>query len=365
MAISAPPVIVVEDDPFLRMIQVILDPATPAGRVSGFCDFFAHELPDFIGWRDRLRDRLGTLYPSEVRLVGGETALLASLPGAEIAVVESLAIGRPEIAAAGGTLRILQKYGTVTSSIDRAECKRAEIRVLTLKRRANSATAEHALALMLALARKIHETAGLLSLEQLRAAGYAPTRYDRAHTPNANWARIRGVRTLFGTQLGVIGLGEIGRELALRAAALGMSIAYTQRHRLATDEEQRYQATYCALDELLAQSDCVSLHLPGGSQTRGILGSRELGLIKAGALLVNVSQPQLIDRAALLETLASGRLGGFALDPPYDEPGRADDPLLSFPNVIVTPHLGGAPRFNALGDFEEMLLNLSKALNQG
>jgi phosphoglycerate dehydrogenase-like enzyme len=362
MAISAPPVIVVEDDPFPRLIQVILDPATPTARIAAFSDFFAHELPDFIDWCERLRARIGSLYPSNVRLVADEAALLASLPGAQVVVVESLAIGSREIAAARGTLRIVQKYGTVTSRIDLAACESAEVRVLTLRRRANIATAEHALALMLALARKIRETAGLLTVEQLRAAGYDPTRYDRAHTPNANWARIGGVRTLFGRQLGIVGLGEIGRELALRATALGMRIVYAQRHRLSAQEEGRYQATFCSLDELLAQSDCVSLHLPGGPDTHGIVGRRELGIIKPGALLINVSQPQLIDRSALLDALASGRLGGFALDPPYDEPGRADDPLLGFRNVIVTPHLGGSPRFNALADFEELLVNLAQAL---
>jgi phosphoglycerate dehydrogenase-like enzyme len=361
MALSRP-VIVVEDDPFLRLIQVILDPATPAARVAAFSEFFAHELADFTGWFERLRARIGSLYPCEVRLVSDEAALLASLPGAEVVVVETLAIGGREIAAAGGALKIVQKYGTVTSGIDVAACERAGARVLTLRRRANIATAEHGLALMLALARKINETAGLLSIEELRAAGYSPTRYDRDHTPNANWARIGGVQTLFGRQLGIIGLGEIGREFALRAAALGMQITYTQRRRLAPYEEQRYQAAYRPLDELLADSDCVSLHLPGGHPTRGIIGRRELAIMKPGALLINVSQPQLVDREALLEALASGRLGGFALDPPYDEPGQAEDPLLGFRNVIVTPHLGGSPRFNALGDFEELLLNLAQTL---
>lgn len=360
MVASLRPLIVVEDDPFLRLIQVILDPATPAARMAAFSDFFAHELPDFAGWCERLRAHIGSLCPAEVRLVGDEAALPASLPGARVVAVESFAIGAREIAAAGGTLRIVQKYGTVTSRIDLAACARANVRVLTLRRRANIAAAEHGLALMLALARKINESAGLLSVEQLSAAGYAPTRFDRAHTPNANWARIGGVRTLFGGRLGIIGLGEIGRELALRTAALGMRIVYAQRRRLVAHEEERYQAAYCALDELLAGSDCVSLHLPGGPATRGIIGRRELQLIKPGALLVNVSQPQLVDRAALIEALASGRLGGFALDPPYDEPGRADDPLLKFRNVIVTPHLGGSPRFNALGDFEEMLLKLAQ-----
>lgn len=356
------PVIVVEDDPFPRLIQVILDPRTPAARVAAFSDFFAHELPDFAGWCERLRARIPDLHPAEVRLVADEAALLAALPGARVAVVESLPMGGREIAAAGGALRIVQKYGAVTTNIDAAACARAGVRLLTLRRRANIACAEHALALMLALSRKIAETDGLVSVEQLRAAGYAPAQFDRTHVANANWARITGVRTLHGTQLGIVGLGEIGRELALRALALGMRIAYTQRRRLSAEEEKCYGAVYCALDELLAGSDCVSLNLPGSAATRGFIGARELGLMKRGALLVNVSRANLVDRAALLDALASGQLGGVGLDPPYDEPGRADDPLLKFPNAIVTPHLAAAPRYNALGDFEELLTGLAAAL---
>ena len=99
-------------------------------------------------------------------------------------VAESLAVGEDEIAAAGGTLRIVQKFGTVLSNIDTRACARAGIKLLTLRRRANISCAEHALGLMLALARKIHETAGLVSVAQLEAAGYSPTRYDRTHTAN-------------------------------------------------------------------------------------------------------------------------------------------------------------------------------------
>jgi phosphoglycerate dehydrogenase-like enzyme len=364
MVTSRPPLVVVENDPFLRLIQVILDPATMPARVAAFGEFFAHDEPDFAGWCERLRARLGTLYPAGVRLVEDQEALCANLAGAQVAVVETLAVGGREIKASGNTLRIVQKYGTVTSHIDVEACARAGIEVLTLRRRANIATAEHALALTLGLARRLVETAGLISIEQLEAAGYAPTRYDRTHTPNGNWARISGLRTLFGCQLGIVGFGEIGRELALRVTALGMRIAYTQRRRLPAEEEERYQARYCTLAELLAESDCVSLHLPGGADTRGIIGKRELAVLKPGALLINVSQAQLVDREALLEALSSGKIGGFGLDLPYDEPGEAIDPLLGFRNVIVTPHLAGSPRFNALADFEELLLKIAAALTR-
>ena len=158
-------------------------------------------------------------------------------------------------------------------------------------------------------------------------------------------------------------MGEIGRELALRAAALGMRISYHQRHRLTATEEQRYQVSYSSLRQLLQTSDCISLHLPRGAETRGIIGAAELENIQPGALLINVSQPSLIERTALLSALESGRLGGFAMDGFYEEPGDADDPLIKFRDVIVTPHLAGSPRSNSLEDIAELLDNLASGLS--
>jgi phosphoglycerate dehydrogenase-like enzyme len=146
----------------------------------------------------------------------------------------------------------------------------------------------------------------------------------------------------------------------VRSAALGMRIVYTQRHRLARELEESYQANYSPLHDLLAGSDCVSLHLPRTAETRGFIGRRELAAMKPGALLINVSQPDLVDREALRDALATGHLGGYGLDIFYEEPADANDPLLKFPNVIITPHLGGSPRTNALKDFEELLTGMAQ-----
>ncbi|HEX6435802.1 MAG TPA: NAD(P)-dependent oxidoreductase [Candidatus Binatia bacterium] len=363
MAVSIKPLIVVEDDSFLRLIQLVLDPTAPRELFEAFAHFCAHDVPDFRGWCEQASARVRHLYPADVRLVRDCGELLANIPGANALVVEALPAGAHEIAAAGGTLRLVQRYGTLTRNIDEAACRRAGIKIKTLRRRANISTAEQALALMLALARQLNQNANLISIEQIEAAGYTPTQYDRARTPNGNWARVTGLKTLFARQLGIIGLGEIGRELALRAAALGMRITYHQRHRLTSAEEQHYQASYSSRTQLLETSDCVSLHLPRGAETRGIIGRAELENIKPGALLINVSQPSLIDRAALLDALESGRLGGFAMDNFYEEPGDPDDPLIKFRNVIITPHLAGSPRSNSLDDIAELLDNLANGLS--
>jgi phosphoglycerate dehydrogenase-like enzyme len=354
--------LVVENDTFLRLINVVLDPNTGQERFDAFAHFCLHDTPDFAGWCNQIRAQAKILYPSEVQLVDSQEELLASLPGATAAVVEELHFGPGEVAATGEKLRFVQKYGFTTRNIDVAACAKANAKVLTIRRRANISTAEQALMLMLALARQVTQNANLISVEQLKAAGYQPTTYNRRHTPNGNWARIPNMVTLYKRQLGIVGLGEIGRELALRAIALGMRIVYHQRTRLPADVEQQYDATYKSMDDLLATSDFVSLHLPRSPATIGIIGARQLSLIKPGAFLINVSQPNLVERHALQRALESKRLGGFGLDTFYEEPGDASDPLIQFRNVIVTPHMGGSPRWNSLDDIEEVIVNLGRLL---
>jgi phosphoglycerate dehydrogenase-like enzyme len=354
--------LVVENDTFLRLINVVLDPNTGQERFDAFAHFCLHDTPDFRAWCDQIRGQAPNIYPAEVQLVDSQEELLAQLPGANAAVVEELTFGAPELAAAGPSLRFVQKYGFTTRNIDVDACARANAKVLTIRRRANISTAEQALMLMLALARQVTRNANLISVEQLRAAGYQPTTYNRKHTPNGNWARIPNMVTLYQRQLGIIGLGEIGRELALRAIALGMRIVYHQRTRLPVEVEAQYQATYLSLDELLATADFVSLHLPRSPATVNFLAEAQLAAIKPGAFLINVSQPNLVDRQALQRALESQRLGGFGLDTFYEEPGDANDPLIKFPNVIVTPHMGGSPRWNSLDDIEEVIVSLAKLL---
>lgn len=354
-------VIVVEDDPFPRLIQVILDPQTSAERRAAFADLMAHDLPDFDGWCERVRRDAPGLYPSEVRLVSSQQELRAALPGASVAVVESLQVGGAELDLAD-RLRVVQKYGTITRNIDTAGCAARNVKVLTLRRRANIACAEHALAMMLTLAKKLHRITGLISVEQLAAAGYSPTTFDRRHTATSGWARITGIKMLYESTLGIVGMGEIGRELALRAAAFGMRVLYYQRNPLSAAEEQQFHAQHVPLDSLLAESDWVSIQLPETPATRNFINRDRLAKMKRGAFLINVSRAGIVERDAVIEALTSGHLGGFALDPLYEEPGRADDPLLKFDNVILTPHIAAQPRFNALSDFSDLIAGLARAL---
>src|SRR4029078_12347556 len=278
---------VVENDSFLRLIQVVLDPAASQERFHPFAYFCKHDTPDFVGWCENIRAQAQNTYPAEVHLVDTQEQLITHASGATVIVVEELTIGAEELAVAGSTLRFVQKYGFTTRNIDESACAQARVRGRTSRRRANISTAEQALMLMLALARQVTQNVNLVSVEQLTGDGHHPTTYERQHTPNGNWARITGLVTLYQRQLGIIGLGEIGRELAVRAAALDMRLVYSQRNRLPAEIEQQYKAAYVPLDELLRTSDFVSVHLPRSDATRSFVGARELQMMKPGAFLIN------------------------------------------------------------------------------
>jgi phosphoglycerate dehydrogenase-like enzyme len=355
------PILVVEDDPFLRVVGIVLDPSTAAERVAAYADFFAHDDPDFDGYCAGVRARIGTLFPCEVRLVETPEQMRASLPGARGLIVESLPVGADELVA-GSDLVAVQKYGAMPRNIDTSACARRGIKVLTFRRRANIACAELAITLMLTLAKKMHRLAGRISADALAAEGYPYRPFDRRHTPNSNWARIPGIRILHGTTLGIIGVGEIGREIALRAAAFGMRILYYQRTRLPEAQEQQLALSYAPLEQLLAESDWVVPQVPGAASTRNLIDRTRLAQMKPGAFLVNISRADVVDRNALIEALKSGHLGGFALDPLYEAPGRSDDELLSFKNVVLSPHIAAQPRFNALNDISDMLAGLAQQI---
>jgi phosphoglycerate dehydrogenase-like enzyme len=353
--------LVVEDDPITRLIQVVLDKATGSERRAAFADFVAHDVPDFDAWCNQARGPAARLAPVTVRLVDTQEELRSQIGHADAVVVESLEVQEAELERAP-RLRAVQKFGVTLRNIDASACAHRGVQVLTLRRRPNIACAEQVFALMLALARRLREFAGVISAEALEAAGYPYRPFDGRHAPNGNWGRIPGLRSLHGSTIGIIGLGEIGREIALRAAAFDMRILYFQRTRLPPAEERSLRAQYAELDVLLGTSDWIVPQLPAGPATRHFLDSRRLAKVKQGACIVNVARADLVERAALVDALASGRLGGFALDPLYEAPGRRDDELLGFRNVILLPHLGGSPRWNALGDCEELIAGLARAL---
>ena len=355
------PVVVAQDDVIIRTVQVVLDPDTPAERRAAFADYFSVDVPDFDSWLNHIRAQVPGLFPATVRMVKDQDAFHAALPDADAVVIESLAMGETELALAD-RLKVVQNFGTDLRNIDQEACARRGVAVKPLRRRVNIAVAEHAMALMLALAKRICLTHGRLDIASLEEAGFPARMYDRRHVAGANWSRVDGLVTLSGATFGALGLGEIGREVALRTRGFDMDVLYYQRNRLPDDLESRFGARYCGFEEILERSDVVSIHLPLNKATEGMIDAAAFRRMKPGALLVNISRAAIIDRDALIEALESGRLGGAGFDVHDAEPGDADDPLKRFDNTVLTPHNAVASRVNATADMEELVGNLAEAV---
>lgn len=145
---------------------------------------------------------------------------------------------------------------------------------------------------------------------------------------------------MYGKRLGIVGLGNVGRQLAMRARCFGMHVAFNDICEPDPDFVTRHQLQPMDFDELLATSDIVSFHVPLTPLTENMINSRSLKLMRKGALLINTSRGRVQDEDALSEALASGHLGGAGIDVFRQEPVPADSPLLHFENVVLTPHNG-------------------------
>lgn len=211
--------------------------------------------------------------------------------------------------------RILFLGSGPESYIDMAYCEKAGITVDRISGYGDRAVAEHALALMLASARRVADM-------------------DRA-VRGGRWDPLEGIE-LGGRQLGLIGFGGIARSLAGMAQALGMRVAIWNRSPL-PDE---WAGCAADIDDLLAGSDIVSMHLALNPQTRGFLSAERIARMRAGAILVNTARAGVVETDALIAALQSGRLRHAGLDVFDVEPLPPGDPLLSTPNVTLTAHAG-------------------------
>ncbi len=187
-------------------------------------------------------------------------------------------------------------------------------------------TADTGFALILATARRVVELADWVR------TGHWQANLGPAHFGN----------DVHGKTLGIVGMGRIGEALARRGAAgFGMRVVYHNR-RPRPEVEARYGARYLGLDELLAQADFVCLTVPLSADTEGLLGARELALMKREAILINIARGPVVDELALIEALGQRRIRGAGLDVFVREPLPMDSPLLRLDNVVVTPHIGSA-----------------------
>jgi phosphoglycerate dehydrogenase-like enzyme len=257
---------------------------------------------------------------------------------------------------------MVHQFGMLADNVDQAACKARAIPFATLRRRTNISMGEHTLTLILALARRLPFINGLVSEDRLASAGFALRPYDRRHTAAANYGRIPDLRTVHGLTLGLLGFGEIAREVTLRARAFGMQVLYHKRSRLDPAEERELGVEYCSFDELFERSEFLSVHVPSSAKTKSLVDAAAIGRMRRGSYLINTARAEIVDHDALIDALRSGHLAGAGFDVQYGEPSPPDDPLLHFDNVILTPHMGGASRMNGLIDAENLLLNIQRSL---
>lgn len=224
-------------------------------------------------------------------------------------------------------VRFIQGLGVGYDNLDLDALQAARV-VAAYTPAANAvAVAEHTILLMLALLKRF-------------VAAEAAVRQGR-------WPMMElfqaGLGELANATVGLVGFGNIGRAVAERLRPFGSRLMYLARHAVDPTIEQQFGVRYASLDDLLASSTIVSLHVPLTEATRGLIGEAELAKMPAGALLINASRGEVLDEAALRRTLLSGKLGGAALDVLRDEhPGG--NPFANLPQVIVTPHVAGGSR---------------------
>jgi phosphoglycerate dehydrogenase-like enzyme len=230
-----------------------------------------------------------------------------------------------DVILAANKLKIIARHGVGYQNIDlKTAAERgiyvtyAPIASLTI------AVAEHAIALIFAVARNL-----------LRSDRYVR---DGVWTLGSEWPPA--VECLHGKLLGIVGLGRIGCEVARMAACVGMKVIYYNRTRKVSLEEQ-LGIEYASLDDLLRRSDFVSISIALTDDTRGMIGSRELGLMRKTSYLINVARGPIVDQNALYHALSSRKIAGAGLEcfgRFYEEPPAVDDPILKLENVILTPH---------------------------
>lgn len=213
-----------------------------------------------------------------------------------------------------GPLRVVVKYGSGLDNIDEAALEERGLAFSTTVSANARSVAELALGLVFALARGI-------------------ARHDRS-IRDGRWKRVQGVE-LVGKRLGIVGYGAIGRELAGMAKSIGLIVA-THDPYADTGEIEAV-----SLEELLAHSDVVSLHLPLTAETENLIGRRELALMRPGAFLVNTARGSLVDERALADALSEERIAGAAFDAFSEEPPETS-PLIGLDNFISSPHAGAA-----------------------
>ena len=253
--------------------------------------------------------------------------VVSRIQDADIVIVNKVRLSA-DILALAPRVKMIAVSATGTDIVDLAYCREHGIVVANIRGYAVDTVPEHAFMMMLALRRNL-----IGWREDVRAGLWQQTDQFCLFT--------RPVNDLHGSTLGLVGYGSLGRGMQKLAEAFGMKVLVAEHKTAATPREG-----YTPFDTVLREADVISLHTPLTAETRHMISTREFGLMKPSALLINTARGNLVDEAALIEALQSGRIGGAGFDVLAVEPPREGNPLLDLdlPNFILTPHVAWSSR---------------------
>jgi phosphoglycerate dehydrogenase-like enzyme len=276
------------------------------------------------------------------RALPSDWSLTDEVAGATAILSESVDITAAMVDGAGDSLRMIALLDTGNATVVATNTP-----IVVLPNTALVGVAEHAVMLIMALSRHLFAVARATNQRQWLPDRSEPILTDQKRY-TYNWIGLEEFGTLYGKTVGLVGLGLIGRATAARLRPFGMRLLYTQRNRLDEATEARLGVQWRPLDALLAESDFVSLHHRFQAESPSNdnhIGQRELSLMKSTAYLINTARGRLVDEAALVDALKQGQIAGAGLDVFRYEPLPDGHPLfeLAGDNVILTPHVGGAP----------------------
>lgn len=242
------------------------------------------------------------------------------IDGANAVILGNDKLERAQLSKVGDDLRLIVRYGAGLDGIDFALAEERGIKITNTPGANSEETADLSFALMLDLARKVTQSSTDLK------AGI--------------WKKQCG-QSLYGKKLGIIGVGRIGMAVARRAMGFGLDIIGNDI--LEKPEAARFGLMYVSLNDLIEQSDIISIHAPLTSATKGLFGAKEFRRMKSNCLLINTARADIIRQTALLKALEEGQIAGYATDVYESDPPK-DMRLLERPNVIATPHIGSTTK---------------------
>lgn len=267
------------------------------------------------------------LFPESLARLQAETEVITggtldNLPGAEVAVIGGSTVDAAFLDHAGPELKMVVRHGIGYNAVDVPAASERGILAANTPDGPTESTAEHAVALMLSMTKRVVKS-------------------DRVLRQNQSWTRddLRGLEVLDHV-LGVVGYGRIGRRVTeICALGLKMKVLVYDPYVSSADGLPEGATLIEELDDLLSQADVVTMHTPLMPSTHHMISERELRLMKPDAYLVNASRGPVVDEAALIRVLQDGHLAGVGLDVFDIEPPEADNPLLQMDNVVATPHI--------------------------